>query len=596
VRQGAVIAGRYRLDEVIGAGGMGEVWRGTDLELDRPVAVKRANLDSVDLLREGRATAALRHPNVVTLYDSVVEDGRRWLILEYVPSRSLAEVLRTDGPLPAATVARVGAQLAAAIAAVHAAGVVHRDVKPGNVLLDHNGDAKLGDFGIARRVSSDDTATDSGLVAGTPAYMAPEVADGDDPSTASDVFALGATLYAAVEGGSPFGRADNPLILLHRASRGEIPRAEHAGALSPVLTALMRRKPVDRPDAATAQRMLAGVATNLPSSDRKATRPLLVAAAAVAVLVVLAVLAIVLPGNDIAGSPTTSAPHAPTTTAEPGPIGDLHTADVCALLDPTRFASMGRPELDPETGNFNLCMLVLRNSEGKTVAELTSRIEVFGDDSTEHAPTREVGRILVQEPPVEDVRCHRTMPLGDDRWVIIEVFDAGNEAPLDTCGIADAAANFAAGLLDKGMLPRRSLPSNSLAWVDTCRLLDAQALRPFPALDPEHPQPGAGKWICEWATDDEKLRVVLKFDRDEVLTADDGMPKTVAGRPSFVVPQSEGDDTCEVAVTYRTFPGTLGGTRAEYLRVIVHGGDPMDTLCTNATTLATAAAGHLPRS
>jgi eukaryotic-like serine/threonine-protein kinase len=197
---------------------------------------------------------------------------------------------------------------------------------------------------------------------------------------------------------------------------------------------------------------------------------------------------------------------------------------------------------------------------------------------------------------VQDVRCHRTLPIGNDRWVIIEVFDAGNEAPLDTCGIADTAANFAAGVLDKGVLPRRSLPPNSLAWVDTCGLLDAQALRPFPALDPEHPQPGAGKWICEWSTDDDKFRVVLKADRDEVLTADDGMPETIAGHASFVIRQSEGDDTCEVAVTYRTFPGTLGGTRAEYLRVIIHGGDPMDTLCANATTLATAAAGHLPRS
>jgi len=133
VRQGVVIAGRYRLDEVVGAGGMGEVWRATDLELDRPVAVKRASLDNVDLLREGRVTAALRHPNVVTLHDSVVEGGTRWLILEYVPSRSLAAVIKADGPLPAAAVARIGTQLASAVAAVHAAGVVHRDIKPGKI-------------------------------------------------------------------------------------------------------------------------------------------------------------------------------------------------------------------------------------------------------------------------------------------------------------------------------------------------------------------------------------------------------------------------------------------------------------------------------
>lgn len=584
MRQGAVIAGRYRLDEVVGAGGMGEVWRGTDLELGRAVAVKRGNLDGVDLLREGRATAALRHPNVVTLHDSVVEDGRRWLILEYVPSRSLARVLEEDGPLPPATVARIGAQLASAITAVHAAGVVHRDVKPGNVLLDQNGDAKLGDFGIARHVSNDDTATDAALVAGTPAYMAPEVADGEEPSAASDVFALGATLYAAVEGVSPFGRSDNPLVLLRRAARGEIPPAPHAGGLAPVLAALMRRKPGDRPDAATAHRMLATV----PAEPVPSRRPLLVAGAAAAVLIVLAVLAIVLPGNDIAGSPKSAVPP-----AAPGPIGDLRTANVCAMLDPTAFASMGRPELDPESGNFNLCMLTVRNDEGKTVAEVTSRVEIFGDDSAEHAPSHKVGKIVVQQPPVEEPRCHRTMPLGGARWVIIEVFDAHNEASLDTCAIADTAANFAAGVLDRGPLPRRSPPPNSLAWVDQCGLLDEQALHAFPVLDAGEPQPGAGKWICEWASEDEKFRVVLKADRDEALTADDGRPITVAGRPAFVIPQSEGDDTCEVSLAYRTFPGALG-QRTEYQRVIVHGTQPTDTLCANATTLTTAVAGHLP--
>ena len=151
------------------------------------------------MLREGRIGARLQHVNVITMFDLVVENDRPWLVMEYLPSDSLATRLALHGPLPVAEVAEIGRQMADGLAAAHSAGVVHRDVKPGNVLIAANGLVKLTDFGVSRAVD-DVQLTRTGVIAGTPAYLAPEVAQGQDPTAASDVFALGATLYAAVEG------------------------------------------------------------------------------------------------------------------------------------------------------------------------------------------------------------------------------------------------------------------------------------------------------------------------------------------------------------------------------------------------------------
>src|SRR5262249_7167818 len=156
--------------------------------------------------------------NVVTLHDLVDHDGDLWLVMEYVPARSLAAI----GTLSPDRVARIGVQLAGALEAVHAAGVVHRDVKPSNVLVTEDGPAKLSDFGISRANYGETTLTHSIEIAGTPGYLAPEVAHGSDATPASDVFSLGATLFAAVEGVPPVGTAGNPLVLVRRAANGEI--------------------------------------------------------------------------------------------------------------------------------------------------------------------------------------------------------------------------------------------------------------------------------------------------------------------------------------------------------------------------------------
>ncbi|HEX8934287.1 MAG TPA: serine/threonine-protein kinase [Pseudonocardiaceae bacterium] len=242
----------------IGSGGMGVVWQAMDERLQRLVAVKQLLLQPqlspratdearARALREARIAARLQHPNAIVVYDVAEHDGEPCLVMEYLPSRSLAAVLGERCCLPVAEVASIGRQIASALAAAHAAQIVHRDVKPGNILIADDGTAKITDFGVSRAVG-DVTVTQTGMMAGTPAYLAPEVARGQLPTAASDVFSLGATLYAALEGQGPFGDSDNPLALLHAVASGQVTPPRHAGALSAVLMKLLAKDPAARPD------------------------------------------------------------------------------------------------------------------------------------------------------------------------------------------------------------------------------------------------------------------------------------------------------------------------------------------------------------
>ncbi|MCA1655275.1 MAG: serine/threonine protein kinase, partial [Pseudonocardiaceae bacterium] len=268
--EGRLVAGRYRLVHRIGTGAMGVVWQAHDERLNRVVAVKRLLLqpglpqeEQVEAvarcMREGRIAARLHHPNAISVFDVVDENGVPCLIMEYLPSKSLAMVMAERGPLPAREVARIGAQSAAALAAAHAAGIVHRDVKPGNILLGDDGTVKITDFGISR-ASDDVTVTKTGMIAGTPAYLAPEAAIGREPTPASDVFSLGSTLYAAVEGEPPFGLTENTLQLLHAVAAGRINPPQHAGPLTGVLNALLAAEPEQRPSTSRTRDLLNAVA------------------------------------------------------------------------------------------------------------------------------------------------------------------------------------------------------------------------------------------------------------------------------------------------------------------------------------------------
>ncbi|HEX2301091.1 MAG TPA: serine/threonine-protein kinase, partial [Pseudonocardiaceae bacterium] len=233
---------------------MGTVWSAHDEVLGRAVAVKEVLLPpgipdaEADVLRErslreARAIAVLSHPNVVTLYDVVREGGAPFVVMELVASHSLAEMLRT-GPLPAPRVMTIGAAVAAALQAAHAAGITHRDVKPGNVLVAHDGRIKLTDFGIARN-PADQTMTATGLMLGSPAYIAPEVASGGQVSPAADLWGLGATLFAAVEGRPPYDAGD-PLTTVSAVVLGEVPAPSCSGVLGEVIRGLMVKDPAAR--------------------------------------------------------------------------------------------------------------------------------------------------------------------------------------------------------------------------------------------------------------------------------------------------------------------------------------------------------------
>ncbi len=249
-----LVAGRYRLDAVLGRGTMGTVWSAHDEVLGRPVAVKEvllppgipsAEADALRerALREARAIAALSHPNVVTLYDVAREGSAPFVVMELVASRSLAELSR-DGPLPPQQVEAVGAAVAAALQAAHAAGITHRDVKPGNVLVAHDGRIKLTDFGIARN-TADQTLTATGLMLGSPAYIAPEIASGGPVNPASDLWGLGATLFAAVEGRPPYD-AGTAMATVAAVVQDEVPRPSCSGPLAEVISGLMVKDPTRR--------------------------------------------------------------------------------------------------------------------------------------------------------------------------------------------------------------------------------------------------------------------------------------------------------------------------------------------------------------
>ncbi|WP_432990790.1 serine/threonine protein kinase [Dactylosporangium sp. CA-233914] len=244
----SLVANRYRLLQPCGVGGMGRVWRARDEALHRDVAVKQIILQPELLdsprdvamertLREARAAARLSHPNVVRVYDVFAAEGHPWLVMEYVPSRSLDQVIRADGPLGPTRVAEIGLAVLDALEAAHRAGVEHRDIKPANVLLAESGRIVLTDFGIAR-VEGEGHLTRTGLVLGSPEFIAPERARGVVAGPASDLWSLGATLYAAVEGRSPFGRGSAMETLSALASEEAEP-PQRAGAMAPVLRALL---------------------------------------------------------------------------------------------------------------------------------------------------------------------------------------------------------------------------------------------------------------------------------------------------------------------------------------------------------------------
>ncbi|MEU4573826.1 serine/threonine-protein kinase [Nonomuraea sp. ATR24] len=282
---GYLLAARYRLVEPVGRGGMGTVWRAHDELLNREVAVKEVRLPTVldeelraELCarteREGRATAMVAHPSVITVFDVVTEDDRPWIVMELLRAKSLEQLIQEEGPLQPRHAAEIGRQILGALRAVHAKGILHRDVKPSNVLVTEDR-AVLTDFGLAA-LEGDVSITQAGIVLGSAGYIAPERVLGAKASPAADLWSLGATLYTAVEGRGLHGRRTAAAALAALTSGEPIPMAK-AGPLAPVLDALLRINPHTRLDSVRASLMLARVAAGgsaeEPLTPRKAPRP-----------------------------------------------------------------------------------------------------------------------------------------------------------------------------------------------------------------------------------------------------------------------------------------------------------------------------------
>ncbi|MCZ2836097.1 serine/threonine-protein kinase [Modestobacter sp. VKM Ac-2985] len=356
---GARVAGRYLLESRLGGGAMGAVWLARDELLGREVAVKQVLIPFGSdpeataghreaAMREGRIAARLTHPHAIAVYDMVDDGGTPWLVMEHLPSRSLASVLAERGTLPVQQVALIGAQVADALVATHAVGVVHRDVKPGNILIGEGprsaGLVKITDFGISR-ARGDVSLTQTGVVKGTPAYLAPEVARGQEPREASDVFSLGATLHACLEGTPPFGMTENPLEMLHRVAGGNVARPRNAGPLTRPLMRMLANDPAKRPTMAQARDQLAKLAAGRDGDTTE------VLAARTPLLPTLADL------RAVPGATTTGATDAPASTDSPttgSATADSSTDSSTtgsATGAPTTGSATGAPTTGSATGS-----------------------------------------------------------------------------------------------------------------------------------------------------------------------------------------------------------------------------------------------------
>src|SRR4051794_11548485 len=328
-----LVAGRYALTERVGSGGMGVVWRGYDELLRRQVAVKELHFPphmgdeererlARRTLREARAVAAVDDPSAVRVFDIVEQDGRPWIVMEYLDGSTLTDVIREGGPLPTNEVVRIGHALLNALEAAHAAGVLHRDVKPSNVMIARDGRVALTDFGIVTSLDGDgdgdraDTTT-SGVIVGSPAYMSPERARGEPPTAASDLWSLGATLWTAAEGRPPF---DGPtgLATMTAVATEPPPRcARCAGPFGDLLHRLMDRDPAARPPLDAVRRELSGLVATAPHRpvpvDPYPTEPLPVAFDRTTAL-------------DPIVRTHAAAPVAPTPPARPAPTPAAHPA------------------------------------------------------------------------------------------------------------------------------------------------------------------------------------------------------------------------------------------------------------------------------
>ncbi|WP_084211372.1 serine/threonine-protein kinase [Pseudonocardia acaciae] len=622
-----LVGGRYRIDDnsPLGSGGMGEVWRATDTLLNRTVALKKVRITGLGrgrveemrerALREGRIAARLHHPNVVMVFDALVADNRLWLVLEYVPSLSADKLLAAEGPLPYHRVARIGAQVAEALAAAHAVGIRHRDVKPGNVLVDSDGGAKLADFGISRAVN-DLRLTGSGTVPGTPAYLAPEVAQGDEFTNAADVYGLGATLYALIEGTPPFGSGDprNPMRLLHQIATGEVPAPIRAGPLAATLTRLTDPNPGRRPDAATARDLLAAVApgsgdpplpapTLVAPRSRRFTRPRILATTALLLITTTALVAsfTLLPRAHDSPATATAPPTAILTAAEQKYIPDVHRFEPCDLMDASEYTMFGSPKEWDGDGFHNCYVITALNGGGRSSVSINVFLAQKGYGDAEQRGDLTVYR---PNPTGTKSRCSRFVALpGSTTFEIVNVL---RDSQIDPCAPADVATNILLRHLSSPPLADSSFAAdqNSLRRRNACQLLDSTEVRAVvPDVDSTKVYPEFANWRCVWG----KSLFVPNFGPPVVQIFFKRVVPMSAGKSGYTMERLADRDVflrlentrndqamCTAGVAYRRIVDNDGALLEEKVEVGVSAAVPYNQQCQMARSLITKVIPRLP--
>ncbi len=382
-----MLAGRYELDQEIGRGAMGAVWRAQDTLLGRTVAIKqlgRTGGSAPDLARsqrEAHLAASLTHHNVVSVFDLVDDDGWQWLVMELVDGPTLRDRIDQTGMLEPAELTPMLRQVASALAAAHSIGIVHRDVKPSNILLTRDGVPKLSDFGIARG-QADLSLTQTGLVTGSPAYLAPEIATGRPATPASDVWSLGTTAFHALTGQRPYGDSEELLSAMYRIVHEEPPRLTMEGPTARLVESMMQRDPDDRPTMSEIESALLDI-ENAPSvqlapdSDPTATRMspvvsdqlqpdrrrlLIGAGAAAAIIAIVAIVLIA--GRDSPDADTPRAAPVVKRTPEPAPIEPSDGATTAGALEGFVADYLTTASNDPRAGYELLTPKFQRESGG----------------------------------------------------------------------------------------------------------------------------------------------------------------------------------------------------------------------------------------
>jgi hypothetical protein len=575
---GRQVADRYRLESKIGSGGHGEVWQGTDLRLHRSVALKCLLDDDLPpgmTAAEARRLAQSVHANVVTVHDVVVDSGRFWLVMEFISGGSLADLHRIS---PDQAV-RYAALLANVLVVLRRKKMVHCDIKPSNVLLTEDDQPKLGDFGISQQFDGAATVTTAGHVVGTLDYMAPEVAGGQQPSPAADVFSLGATLYDLLEGCSPYGEVFS-LNDVRRAA-GNIPAPRRAGTLTPLLTRMLHRDPVDRP---TATELVAELARLSGKRQRFPTKRIMVIGAAV-----------VLAAGVTIGLPMVLA-HG--TSTLPGPtltMSDPRSVDPCGLDRTAPLTRFGSTRTSTDYGNFNRCDVLVHTATGQVDVEAQLQTEAEAE-GVPQGTVSHPGNLTVVAEPLDDGECDRAVVLPDhDQVDLTASTDDDGQSTANLCPLVDAATTAAVHTLTTAGLPRRTVQPPTWSWfyANACAALDPAALDRFPGVDALHPEVGLGNWECVWNSTTSSAYLRVRFDRGGPLTAADGTPVRLAGHSAFVSPNGYGDGSCEVDVEGHSYTDQDAQPTVEQLLVVITGPQPMTQLCDQTQAIAGSAAAKL---